>query len=378
MKRLLPFLLPLLLSAAAHAQPGSNPPPVPMKHTQFRTMTSRYVKEEFQLLISLPANYHPDSARRYAVIYLTDADYSFGMTKDLANYLNWGEEIPEHIIVGVAYGGNVANWGQKRQRDFLPVANKDVYLSGGAAQFTDFLEKELIPFVDSAYRTKPQDRTLIGMSYGGVFGTYVLLKRPGIFKRYILGTTYFGYEKGELYTYEKEYAATHADLPARVYASVGGAETYALEHFGNFTKVLADRKYPNLKLKAEVLPDEVHSSVGGGTLARGLRWVFDGYFYDERKVASLTPEQYDRYTGLYELAENKFKVNILRQDNGLVLKTEDGTQVIELLPESESDFFAKKEKLELAFFQEKKKVAGFVIRGKEGRFKRVAPTAAGK
>jgi hypothetical protein len=376
MKHLIPFLL---FSAVALAQPGGgDPPPVPGKHTHFRTMTSRHVKEAFQLLISLPPDYHPDSAKRYAVIYLTDADYSFGMTKDIANYLNWGQELPEHIIVGVAYGGNVANWGQKRQRDFLPVANKDIYLSGGAPQFTDFLEKELIPFVDSAYRTKPQDRTLIGMSYGGVFGTYVLLKRPGIFKRYILGTTYFGYEKDVLYTYEKEYAASHADLPARVYASVGGAETYALKHFEDFTKILTDRKYPNLKFKAEVLPDEVHSSVGGGTLARGLRWVFDGYFYDERKIVPLAPEQYEKYTGLYELAADNFKVTILRKDNGLVLKTEDGKQVIEFLPESELNFFAKKEKLELAFYQEKKKVAGFVIRGQEGRFTRVEPAAAKK
>jgi hypothetical protein len=258
--------------------------------------------------------------------------------------------------------------GVKRQRDFLPVANKDVYLSGGAPQFTDFLEKELIPFVDSAYRTKPHDRTLIGMSYGGVYGTYVLLKRPGIFKRYILGTTYFGYEKDQLYTYEKEYAASHADLPARVYASVGGAETYALKHFEDFTNGLAGRKYPNLKLKAEVLPDEVHASVGGGTLARGLRWVFDGYFYDERKIVPLAPELYDQYAGQYEHAEEKFKVTMYRKDNVLVLKTEDGKEEIEFFPESESDFFAKKEKLQLAFYQEKKKVAGFVIQGKKRPF----------
>jgi pimeloyl-ACP methyl ester carboxylesterase len=253
-----------------------------------------------------------------------------------------------------------------------------VYLSGGAPQFTDFLEKELIPFVDSVYRTKPQDRTLIGMSYGGVYGTYVLLKRPGIFKRYILGTTYFGYENDQLYTYEKEYAASHADLPARVYASVGGAETYALKHFEDFTRVLADRKYPSLKLKAEVLPDEVHSSVGGGTLARGLRWVFDGYFYDDRRIVPLAPERYDEYAGLYEHSDHKFKVTLVRKDNALVLRTEDGKEEIEFFPESESDFFAKKEKFQLAFYQEKKKVAGFVLQGKEGRFKRIPPGAGKK
>lgn len=376
MKLLVPFLL---FSAIALAQPGSNnPPPVPGKHTHFRVITSRHVGEELQLHISLPADYHPDSARRYAVIYLTDADYSFGMTKDIANYLNWGKEIPEHIIVGVAYGGTVGNWGVKRQRDFTPVASKDVYLSGGGPKFADFLEKELIPFVDSAYKTKPLDRTLIGMSYGGVFGTYVLLKRPGIFKRYILGTTYFGYNNDLLFTYEKEYAATHKDLPARVYTSMGGAETYALKQFEDFNKALAGRQYPNLKFKAEVLPDEVHSSVGGGTLARGLRWVFDGYFYDERKIVQLTPQLYDQYAGTYEHPEGKLRVAVYRKDSILVLKPEGGGEEIEIFPESEASFFAKKEKLQLAFYQEKKKVAGFTIQGDNTRFRRVASGPARK
>jgi hypothetical protein len=108
------------------------------------------------------------------------------------------------------------------------------------------------------------------------------------------------------------------------------------------------------------------------SLVRGLRWVFDRYFYAERKIVPLSPELYDQYAGLYEHAEEKLKVTMYGKDNVLVHKTEEGKEEIKFFPGSESDFFAKKEKLQLAFHQEKKKAAGFVIQGKNTRFKRVA------
>lgn len=47
-------------------------------------------------------------------------------------------------------------------------------------------------------------------------------------------------------------------------------------------------------------------------------------------------------------------------------------------PASEANFLAKKEKLQLAFYQEKKKVAGFTIQGGNTRFRRVAVASTGK
>lgn len=364
------FILFLLLSGATVKAQKQALPAVSYRNTEHAMLLSTNVGDSFQVYISLPEGYKPDSTKRYAVIYLTDADYSFGMTKDIANYLSWGNKIPEHILVGIAYGGSQAIWGQKRQRDFLPIANKDIYLSGGAPKFAAFLQQELIPFIDNRYKTKTADRALIGMSYGGVFASYMLLQHPGLFKRYIIGTTPFGYDNKVLFNYEEQFAKANKDMDARVYASVGGAENYFFKDFDSFTKKLQDRGYKSLKFKAEVLPDEVHESVGGGTLARGLRWIYDGYATEDKKVMPIKGSMAKLYEGRYIFQNNI--VIVTAKEDYLVIKEEKGGPELEIIAESETRFFSKTQPMEFEFHKDKGKITGFSVLGQKAmEFKRV-------
>jgi predicted alpha/beta superfamily hydrolase len=68
-----------------------------------------------------------------------------------------------------------------RARDFTPTKTSREATSGGAAAFLDFLEHEVIPFVDRTYRTIPSDRGLLGHSYGGLFAIYALEQTAGAF-----------------------------------------------------------------------------------------------------------------------------------------------------------------------------------------------------
>jgi predicted alpha/beta superfamily hydrolase len=367
------FVSPLVYSQ----QQPTNFPAVSYRNTEHRTLASQSVGDTFQLYVSLPDGYNPDSGKLYPVVYLTDADYSFGMSKDIANYLQWGKKIPAHILVGIAYGGDVTNWGMKRQRDFLPVANKDIYLSGGAPKFAEFLQAELIPFIDKTYKTKHGDRALIGMSYGGVFASYMLFQHPRVFKRYIIGTTYFGYENNALYGYEKAYAEQRKEMPAKVYLSIGGAERYALKQFESFNQQFKSRNYKGLDMKYEVLPDEVHESVGSGTLARGLRWIYEGHTYEGKVFIELTPAILDQYIGNY--AAGKFNVTIYRNATKLILRIHKDNSEMELSPESKTLFFSKEENFQLEFTREGGVITGFTILGEKNmHFKKVTKAAAQK
>ena len=55
---------------------------------------------------------------------------------------------------------------------------------GGAAVFLDFMEKELVPYVETHYPVT-NFRTLIGHSYGGLFTIYALSERPTLFHYYL-------------------------------------------------------------------------------------------------------------------------------------------------------------------------------------------------
>jgi hypothetical protein len=87
------------------------------------------------------------------------------------------------IVVGVV---NV-----DRERDYTPShapaqarGRLSFPTSGGAPAFQDFLERELVPMVDSRYRTQPH-RILSGWSLGGLFTLYVYLETPELFSRYL-------------------------------------------------------------------------------------------------------------------------------------------------------------------------------------------------
>jgi predicted alpha/beta superfamily hydrolase len=72
-----------------------------------------------------------------------------------------------------------------RAREFSPAAIVDTPGSGGGPAFLDFLEHELMPFIDHTYRTKPSDGGLLGHSMGGEFALYALEQRPGLFQRIV-------------------------------------------------------------------------------------------------------------------------------------------------------------------------------------------------
>ena len=134
--------------------------------------------------------YVPDEAAgaiygqtKYPVLYLLDGPGHFhavtGMLKNLAD----NGIVPRMVVVGIP--------NTDRTRDLTPthvdVAFGDsafVITSGGGAQFMDFMEKELIPYVEGNYPVTAY-RTFVGHSFGGLAAVYSLLDRPQLFSNYV-------------------------------------------------------------------------------------------------------------------------------------------------------------------------------------------------
>jgi predicted alpha/beta superfamily hydrolase len=91
-----------------------------------------------------------------------------------------------------------------RVRDFTPTRTSQTVNSRGAGAFLDFLEHELIPFVDRTYRTIPSDRGLLGHSLGGLFAIYILEQRPAPFQRIVAASPKLGWDNRLLVTVASE------------------------------------------------------------------------------------------------------------------------------------------------------------------------------
>lgn len=154
------------------------------------TVRSKILNETRRVWVYVPAsaNNKMYTQQVYPVVYLLDGPSHFhsltGLIQQLS-FVSGNTVLPEMIVVGIQ--------NTDRTRDLTPTHStkspfgqspESLKTSGGAANFLSFLEKELIPYVDSTYPVAPY-KTLVGHSFGGLFTMHTLLHKPELFNAYI-------------------------------------------------------------------------------------------------------------------------------------------------------------------------------------------------
>lgn len=142
-------------------------------------LSSTILQEDRSVLIHLPENYE-DSNRLYPVLYRLDGSSEILLETIVAsNRLTYSDEVsPEMIIVSIE--------NTNRAKDMWPTNTKYYPEPNipGAKYFLEFIEEELIPYIEDNYQTS-QERIICGQSLSGVFVLYGLLTKPEIFDSYI-------------------------------------------------------------------------------------------------------------------------------------------------------------------------------------------------
>ena len=157
------------------------------------TVHSEVLNEDRLIYVDFPLSYTPGSAQKYPVAFLLDGDVLLPAAGTVQDYYSGGYT-PDMIIIGISNAEN-------RTRDLTPpkfieaqsavssdpmavAMTPNAVLEGGAPAFLDFIENELIPYVEANYPVT-QFRTLIGHSYGGLFTLFTLAERPALFNYYL-------------------------------------------------------------------------------------------------------------------------------------------------------------------------------------------------
>lgn len=260
-------------------------------NTQIRQIHSNKVGIDYLIYVSLPRDYDKQTAA-YPVLYLLDANYNFPLYQSIATFLADENELPPLVLIGIGYPGvedekHGPKFKLNRTRDYTPThVEKGGYgpefdkASGGADRFLDFIEQELNPYIESNFRVKHDDRAIAGNSYGGLCASYALLRRPGLFHRYIIVSPSLWFDKRIMFSLEEKFLQSHSDLPARAFFCVGGDETAShgfSEMVGDlklFTSKLQAKKYPKFQSLLWIAPNEGHHSVFAAAATRGLRWLY--------------------------------------------------------------------------------------------------------
>jgi hypothetical protein len=148
----------------------------------------------------------------------------------------------------------------------------------------EFLQVDVIPFVESRYQTQPEQSGFFGDSYGGLFALYALFHAPETFSRYIVGSPSIWWDDRVTLEFEEAYAAGNDDLAAKVFMSVGLLEedpdvpelvdAAMVTNIRELEALLRSREYPSLEIDTHFFPDETHLSVVTSNFSRGLRTLY--------------------------------------------------------------------------------------------------------
>jgi predicted alpha/beta superfamily hydrolase len=242
--------------------------------TETKILHSNINGRDYEIYISFPVDYYQNDTTSYPVLYCTDGNYAFNLVSGIVNVLTFPrKEIPRVLVVCIGYKiKELKDWLTNRKIDLLPNNDSGV---GGASKFLSFIGDELIPYIESNYRVKQNDRTLMGYSFGGLFSLFAMFSKPEIFQGYYAGSPSIWWDNKVIFNYEKEYADTHKDLHVNLFMSIGSLEDKSsISDMYEMAARLESRNYPNLKLETHIFEGETHSSCIPGGVSTALKTIF--------------------------------------------------------------------------------------------------------
>lgn len=302
---LLVLLMPSLLSA----------------QTIYKTIKSSKLGEDRELKIQLPRNYEQNKEKAYPILIVLDGDYLFEPVAGNVDYYSYWEDIPEMIVVGINQQNTRNTDAYYSDKNFLPAES--------GADFFEFIGMELMPFLDSNYRTLPF-RVAMGHDFTANFINYYLLKESPLFQGYINLSPDLAPEMQE-----------------RVVASLSKTETPIWYYLTTSTEDIPNLKDKILsfdtKLKAidnkklhynfDNFEDASHYTLVGNAIPKALEQIFEVYrpisVSDYNRILLQTSvsaydylvEKYDNIKSLYRI-DKTIRVN----DMMAVYKAMDKTQ----------------------------------------------------
>ncbi|MGY5355914.1 alpha/beta hydrolase-fold protein [Wenyingzhuangia sp. IMCC45467] len=252
--------------------------------------------EEREYWVSVPSNYNDSiyAPQEYPVVYFLDGDRHFHSLTGIHEFLSKGPYgmLPEMIFVGILTTKN-------RARDLTPTEVKESQLgqtfkfpnTGGNTFFLDFLEKELMPFINKKYRTNGY-KTLIGHSFGGLTVLNTLLSRSELFNAYIAIDPSVWWDNKYVLQQAKKKLKTKDYTNKRLFISQGYDEPTPKDTarwheraIQSFRQVLENDHQSGLQWSYQFFENDDHGTVSLPSEYYGLRYIFKGYQLPVKMVA---------------------------------------------------------------------------------------------
>ncbi|TDS16673.1 hypothetical protein DFQ03_1154 [Maribacter caenipelagi] len=235
---------------------------------------SNILDEERTCLISLPDSYNNSSEvdKKYPVIILLDGYTHFKTSSGIVHFMSSNRNrknlMSESIIIAIE---NV-----DRERDFTvtKIKTKRPNNMGGGRIFLNFIEKELVPYIDKKYKTEPF-RTLVGHSLGGLLTLNSYMDENSVFNAYISIDPSIWWNEEMMKNKVNSTSSISLDKKLYIATANQGEANYERNkqrHDSLYTLITKKSDKP-LNIEIEYFEKENHRSVPLIALYEGLKYI---------------------------------------------------------------------------------------------------------
>ena len=147
------------------------------------TVSSKAMGETRKVNVWVPRHYKQATGTRFPVVYMPDG----GTDEDFPHVANTIDSLIALKLVRPVIAVGIPNTERRRDMTGPTRMASDSAIAkrvGGSAAFRAFIRDELIPAVNTRYRTTGE-RTLLGESLAGLFVVETLLLEPTMFTHYV-------------------------------------------------------------------------------------------------------------------------------------------------------------------------------------------------
>jgi hypothetical protein len=130
------------------------------------------------------------------------------------------------VLVLLSYDNDLRIDANGRSYDYTPapLQTRGMRANGGADAFLQLIESQVKPAVAAKVAIDPQQQTLWGHSYGGLFVLHTLLTQPASFQYYVAVEPSLWWGKGFILQEAQRVIDRHPALSAHLWLWTGGGE----------------------------------------------------------------------------------------------------------------------------------------------------------
>ena len=222
---------------------------------------------------------------RYPVIYLLDGDANFNTVVSITEFMSNAGLCPPMIIVGVLH--------PDRMTDLTFGTDKETPgIVGKGEKFMLYMEKELMPYIESNYPTATY-KIFIGHSVGGLTVVNTLIHQPNLFDAYVSLDAALWWNNQQIVTEAKMILPNKGYKGKTLFMALAnrmerGMDTLEVQKDTTegtelissnleFIRYVSNNKTNQLRFKHKYYGDDSHSSVRLIGEYDALRFIFDYY-----------------------------------------------------------------------------------------------------